>query len=51
MACTASILFSNSDFSLIGGSRKGYRKKNWKMNIVDIVKIMDKVVENLTRGS
>ena len=30
---------------------KKYRKQNWEMNIVDIMKIMDKVVENLTRGS
>ena len=30
---------------------KKYRKQNWEMNIVDIVKIVDKVVENLTWGS
>ena len=29
---------------------KEYRKQNWEMNIVDIVKIVDKVVENFTRG-
>ena len=28
---------------------KKYRKQNWEINIVDIVKIVDKVVENLTR--
>ena len=45
-----STVFSNSDFSSIGGSEKEYRKQNWEMNIVKIVKIVDKVVENLTRG-
>ena len=29
---------------------KEYRKQNREMNIVKIVKIVDKVVENLTRG-
>ena len=44
-----SILFSNSDFSSINGSRKGVRKKNWKMNIVKIVDKVDKEVKFLTR--
>ena len=30
---------------------KDYRNQNWEMNIVEIVKIVDKVVENLTRES
>ena len=30
--------------------KKEYRKQNWKMKIVKIVKTMDKVVEKLTRG-
>jgi len=29
---------------------KEYRKQNWGMNIVKIMKIVNKMVENLTRG-
>ena len=43
----ASILLSKSDFSSEGGSGKGVCKQNRGMNIV---KIMEKVVENLTQG-
>ena len=43
----ASILFSKSDFSSEGGSGKEYSKQNWEINIT---KIVDKLVENLTRG-
>ena len=44
---TSSNLLSNDDFSSIGGHEKEYMNKNWGMNIV---KIVDKMVENLTRG-
>ena len=30
--------------------KKEYRKQNWGVEIVEIVKNVDKVVENLTRG-
>ena len=50
MVCTTSILFSNSDFFQSVVLEKEYRKKNWEMNIVKIVKIVDKVVENLALG-
>ena len=50
MACTASILFSSTKFLQLVVLEKEYRKQNWRMNIVKIVKIMDKVVENLTWG-
>ena len=29
---------------------KEYRKQNWEMDIVEMVKIVDKVVKNLTKG-
>ena len=41
MVCAASILSSNSE--------KEYKKQNWGINIVKIVKIVDKEVENLTQ--
>ena len=50
MACTAYILFSNSYFSSMGGPGKGVWKQNWGMDIVKIVKIVDNMVKNLTRG-
>jgi len=43
----ASILFSKLDFSSVGGTGKGVYDSNRRMNIM---KILDKVVENLTRG-
>ena len=46
MAYTTSILFFNLDFSSWVVLAKEYRKQNQGMNIVKIVKIMDKVVEN-----
>jgi len=47
IVCASFILFSNSNFFSIGGLEKEYRKQNWGMNIL---RIMDKVVENLTGG-
>ena len=43
-----SILLFKLDFSSVGGAGKGVYDSKSGMNIV---KIMDKVVENLTRGS
>jgi len=40
-------LLSNDDFSSIGGSGNGVYESNRGMNIV---KIVDKMVENLTQG-
>ena len=42
--------FLTQIFLLLVVLEKEYRKQNWEMNIVKIVKIVDKVVENLTRG-
>ena len=42
-----SILISKLDFSSVGGTGKEYMNQNRGMNIV---KIVDKVVENLTQG-
>ena len=44
-SCKISIFFSRCDFSSNGCSRKEYRKQNWGMDIMKIVKIVDKVVE------
>ena len=44
---TSSKLLSIDDFSSIGGSGKGVYESNRGMNIV---KIVDKMVENLTQG-
>ena len=51
MARTVSILFSNSDFFQWVVQEKEYRKQNWGMEIVKIMKIVDKVVKNWTRDS
>ena len=45
MACTTSILFSNSDFLQLVVLEKEYMKQNLDMNIVGSVKIVDKEVE------
>jgi len=37
-------------FLQLVGLEKEYRKRDWEMKIVKIVKIVDKVVENLTQG-
>ena len=47
MTCTTSILFLTRIFLQLVVLEKEYRKQNWEM---DIVKIVDKVVENLTQG-
>jgi len=44
---TSSKLLSNNDFSSIGGSEKEYMNQNRGVNIV---KIMNKMVENWTQG-
>ena len=43
----SSILFFKSNFSSVGGTEKGVYESKSRMNIV---KIVDKMVENLTRG-
>ena len=50
MACTTSILFSNSVFLQLVVLEKEYMKQNLDMNIEGSVEIVDKEVENLTWG-
>ena len=50
LVCWLLYSFLNKIFLQLVVLEKEYRKQNRELNIVEIGKIVDKVVENLTRG-
>ena len=50
LACLLLYSFLTQIFLQFVVLEKVYRKQNWEIKIVKIVKIVDKVVENWTRG-